>query len=106
MGHRSSRQLSSLVQGAGRDAGTVKIGDKPIDLKADYIVAYAILGMQRFRTCSAVAIVTAAQEVAVLNSHPVYKVTGTAVLSADGKPPKDKHDARYVLQHTLFHPQS
>lgn len=78
-------------------AGTIQIGEKPIDLKADYTVAYAILGMQRFRTCSAVAIVTAAQEVAVLNSHPIYKATGTAVLCANGKPPKDKHDVRYLL---------
>ena len=77
-------------------AGTIQIGEKPIDLKTDYTAAHAVLGMQRFRTCSAVAIVTAAQEVAVLNSDPIYKVTGTAVLSANGKPPKDKHDARYL----------
>lgn len=77
--------------------GTIQIGETPTDLKADYTVAHAVLGMQRFRTCSAVAIVTAAQEVAVLNSDPIYKVTGTAVLSANGKPPKDKHDARYLF---------
>jgi hypothetical protein len=75
-------------------AGNVTIGEKPIDLKADYTNAYAILGVQHFRTCSAVAIVTAAEEVAILSSDPVHKVTATAVLTANGKPPKDKDDAR------------
>eukprot|EP00892_Ulva_mutabilis_P011567 jgi/Ulvmu1/8783/UM048_0038.1 len=74
--------------------GTVKVPDKVMDLKTDYMGVHAILGVQHLRTCSVVAVVTAAEEVAVFNGAPVYKATTTAVLCANGSPPTDAGDAR------------
>lgn len=76
-------------------AGTIKVGSKPIELTTDYIVAHAILGVQHLRTCTVVAVVTSAEEVAVVNGASVHKVKTTELLSANGKPPTDSGDARY-----------
>lgn len=72
------------------------MADKAIDLTTDYVVVHAILGVQHLRTCSVVAVVTSAEEAAIFNGEPIYKVNKTAVLSAEGKAPTDAGDARFV----------
>lgn len=60
----------------------------------DYMTAYAILGVQRLRTCVAVPIVTEAKAVATVSTHSIYKMMKTKVLTAQGKPPEDKGDVK------------
>lgn len=67
-----------------------------IDLATDFIVAYAILGIQRLATSGvAVALVTAAKLVADVDGKGMYEVTATQVLTASGVTPTDKGDAKY-----------
>lgn len=65
-----------------------------LNFEKDYLVAHAILGVQRLRTCVAVPVVTTAQAMATVGGHTIYKVKGTQVLTANGRAPEDKLDAR------------
>ena len=65
-----------------------------LDLQKDYLVVHAILGVQRLRTCVAVPVVTTANAMATVGGHTIYKVKGTQVLTAHGRVPDDKLDAR------------
>lgn len=85
---------AQAMQIYGTCAGTMSLAEKMIDLSVDFMTVHAILGVQRLTTCIAVAVVTAAEAVAMMGGEAVFKVTATAVLTANGAPPADKGDAR------------
>jgi hypothetical protein len=82
------------MQTYGEYAGTISLADKMIDLSTDYMTVHALLGVQRLATCVAVPVVTAAEAVATIGGESVFKVTATAVLTANGAPLANKGDAR------------
>ncbi|KAK9821752.1 hypothetical protein WJX81_003319 [Elliptochloris bilobata] len=78
------------------NSGVVGLAEHSVPLAAGgggAEVVYGVIGLARLLGTCALAVITAAEQVALLRGHPVYLVTGTRVLAGESA---FKDDARYV----------